>query len=948
MSMKKFFTLLTLVMLALGASFAGNKTVVFLYEPGYNSGKATTYGLAEGGYTLDQDPVYAALCTEFDVTPYALTAGEEADYELLQTYDCVVFSEAMSGNKTCTNNLVKLVGTVPIVSMKTYNYTSGRWSWAAPSNPGTKTSSIVIAPGFEDHELFKGLERNGDGSISLYDENTTVSSNRMQGFAQSAIIAGSPIEVETDKLYATASGTDYVSVHEIANVGDYKYVLVGMSSDNIWAVNSNGQRIIINAVNYVLGEGNFNMEEDIDIAYLYDSSYSTYKCGIDNDPFVVNTVLAEKNTVCIDVKDFTADDKEMLDSLSKFDLVVISEAIGGTHKFGVKLVELVNRVPILNFKAFFYANKRWSVGSGVNPVKVGSGVFGIPDIKVNEAYLEDELFADVDMEEDGTIHMFVNTELENNLMQAYTADANGLFGSDDVIATVSGQNCIHRHGSKNTYMLIPISSDANYVEEECNLSDAAIQLINNAVRLLAETKGNVIPCVTPTASFSYGNKVTTVTLSSSTTGATIYYTLDGTDPTEASTKYEGPFEITENCTIKAIAAKQGNDPSAVGTFEAIVQVIASAPEITVERLDGESYVTIASTQEGAVVYYGFVENATESNSAEYTEPVVLTSPATIYAFAAGEGFLASEIVSAFVGINGVDATNIRLDTLAHFDANTADWYWETTGGNSKVAYYMGKSAMSKYESIDTIVSGADTTYNYHPREAMIFYAQNSETNEFDNGWMVKTFGQLVQWENTAPQKVVGKAGDAAYNCDKVTDLIDGGATNCHITLTSRYSGEDYNASIESTRKFTGPFDIITFVGNNNSDGASLTLAIQVSTDQENWVSVDTVGVSYYKRFWTKQKSSYEGVDDVYVRVKQAGGGTKLAVYDIILKNNGELSKAYKDDDSGVKTISGEATLVGTEIYGVNGIRMSVLSKGVNIVRRTYSDGSVRVQKLLVK
>lgn len=945
--MKKLFTLVTLAVLAIGSAFAG-KTVAFLYEPGYNSGKATQYGLAEGGYTLEQDPIYAALCAEFDVTAIAIDASQEVDYELLGTYDCVVFSEAMSGNKTCTNNLVKLVGTVPIVSMKTYNYTSGRWSWAAPSNPGTKTSSIMPAAGFEDHALFKGLERNDDGSISLYDESTTASSNRMQGFAATAIIEGSPLADETDKLYATASGTDYVSVHEIANVGEYKYILVGMSSDNIWAVSANGQQIIVNAVNYVLGEGDFNMEDDINIAYLYDSSYANYKCGIDNDPFVVNTVLAERNTVCIDVKDLTENDTEMLDSLSKFDLVVLGEAIGGTHKFGVKLVELVNRVPILNFKAFFYANKRWSVGSGVNPVKVGSGVFGIADIKVNEAYLEDELFADVDMEEDGTIHMFVNTELENNLMQSYTANADGLFGSDDVIATVNDLPCIHRHGNKNTYMLIPISSDANYVEEECNLSDAAIQLINNAVRILAATKGNVTPCVAPTASFDYGNRVTTVTLASSTTGATIYYTLDGTEPTESSTKYEGPFEITEDCTIKAIAVKQGNDNSSVSVFEAIVQVVAAAPQISIERLSGVSYVTITTSEEGAVVYYGFVEKATTGNSAEYTEPVALTSPATVYAFAGGEGFLASEIVSAFVGVNGVDATNIRLDTIAHFDANTEDWHWETTGGNSKVAYYMGKSSMSMYESIDTIVSGADTTYNYHMREPMVFYARNSETNEFDNGWKVKTMGQLVQWENTTPQKTIGKAGDAAYYCDNVNDLVDGGATPGHITLTNRHSGEDYNASIESTRKYAGPFDIITYVGNNNSDGAALTLAVQVSADGETWESVDTVGVSYYKRFWTRHLSNYEGADEVFVRVKQAGGGTKLAVYDIVLRNNGELSKAYQEEGSGIIVATKESRLIGTEVYGVNGVRLSAPSKGINIVRRVYADGTVTVQKVLVR
>ena len=951
--MKKIFTLVMLAVMAIGSSYAAKK-IAFLYQPGYNSGKATSYGLLEGGYTLEQDPIYAALCAEFEVTVFEVDGNSEVDYELLQTFNCVVLSEAMSGNTTTTNNLVKLVGTVPVVSMKAYNYTSGRWSWAAPSNPGTKTSSLTIAAGFEGHALFQGLEPNGDGTIDIYDSSTTASSNRIQGFAASAVIAGSALEAETDKFYATATGTDYVCIHEVdGEDGKNPYVLVAMSSDNIWAVNANGQKIIINAVNYVMGDKGIDIEEDMHIAYLYDSSYNAGKtpcyCGIDNDPFVINTVIGEKNTDCIDVKDLTGDDTAMLDSLATYDLVVLSEAIGGTHKFGVKLVSLVNRVPILNFKSFFYANKRWSVGSGVNPVKVGSGVFGCADIVVSEAYREDELFTDVDMEEDGTIHMFNYTELENNLMQAYTVNADGIFGKDDVIATVNGNNCIHRHGAKNTYLLIPISSDAFYVEDECNLSDAAIQLINNAVNMLAATKGNVTPCVAPTASFAYANQVTTVTLATSTTDATIYYTVDGTDPTAASTKYVEPFEVTVDSTVvKAIACKQGNDDSGISTFVVKVQAVAVAPTIQLDRQDGVTYVTIVNNQEGASVYYNYTGADTKAASGDYAEAIAVKNPVTIYAFAMGDAFLASEVVSAFVGVNGMNANTIRLDTIAHFDANTTDWYWETSGGSSKVAYYMGKSAMSMYESIDTIVNGTDTTYQYNERQPMIWYAQNSETNEFDNGWMVKTMGQLVQWENTEPQKVVGRAGDAAYNCDKAEDLIDGGATKGHITLTTRYSGEDYNASIESTRKFQGPFDIITFVGNNNSDGAQLNMAIQVSKDQENWESVDTVGVSYYKRFWTKQCSSYEGTDEVYVRVKQSGGGTKLAVYDILLKNNGEISKQYKDDDdSSVQTLLINET-ISTEVYSIDGKRIAEPTEGICIIRKVYANGLVEVKKVLVK
>ncbi len=53
----------------------------------------------------------------------------------------------------------------------------------------------------------------------------------------------------------------------------------------------------------------------------------------------------------------------------------------------------------------------------------------------------------------------------------------------------------------------------------------------------------------------------TVALATKTTGANIYYTTDGTDPTSSSTKYSTAISITGTQTIKAIAVKSGMIPS---------------------------------------------------------------------------------------------------------------------------------------------------------------------------------------------------------------------------------------------------------------------------------------------------------------------------------------------------------------------------------------------------
>ena len=84
---------------------------------------------------------------------------------------------------------------------------------------------------------------------------------------------------------------------------------------------------------------------------------------------------------------------------------------------------------------------------------------------------------------------------------------------------------------------------------------------------------------TPTFSPAGGTYTGTqsVSLSSSTSGATLYYTTDGTAPTTASTKYTGAITVSSSKTIKAIAVKSGSTNSGVASAAYTINAAPSVP-----------------------------------------------------------------------------------------------------------------------------------------------------------------------------------------------------------------------------------------------------------------------------------------------------------------------------------------------------------------------------------
>jgi len=103
-----------------------------------------------------------------------------------------------------------------------------------------------------------------------------------------------------------------------------------------------------------------------------------------------------------------------------------------------------------------------------------------------------------------------------------------------------------------------------------------------------------------------------VTIADSTTGATIYYTTNGTTPTTSSTLYSGAITVSGTETVEAIAVASGYSNSAVASATYTITVTPQAATPVFSPAAG-SYtstqsVTIADSTTGAAIYYHHQRN----------------------------------------------------------------------------------------------------------------------------------------------------------------------------------------------------------------------------------------------------------------------------------------------------------------------------------------------------
>ena len=162
---------------------------------------------------------------------------------------------------------------------------------------------------------------------------------------------------------------------------------------------------------------------------------------------------------------------------------------------------------------------------------------------------------------------------------------------------------------------------------------------------------------TPTFSLAAGTYSTSqaVTLSTTTSGASIRYTTDGTTPSPTSgTLYSGAISITATTTINAIAYETGWTSSTVATATYTITATGTVATPTFSLAAGTytttQTVAISTTTTGAAINYT-TDGTTPSPGTIYSGPITISATSTINAVASKPGVGSSSIASATYTIN---------------------------------------------------------------------------------------------------------------------------------------------------------------------------------------------------------------------------------------------------------------------------------------------------------
>lgn len=223
-----------------------------------------------------------------------------------------------------------------------------------------------------------------------------------------------------------------------------------------------------------------------------------------------------------------------------------------------------------------------------------------------------------------------------------SVSANCYLGSDLNLISLSGNNTIivHLNAKEKTMHIDDVWGTTQTSSNGGSTTVSEISRYSNtAFKFIEDESMPDMRIEAPIIEISSQNILSII---SRTSGAAIYYTLDGKKPNSQSSMYINPVQLDRNCTIKAIAIKD-NIESDVAIRELRDAFVVAKPHI----ISSDNIVSMSCSTEGANIFFTRDNSVPTSESEEYKGAFPCAENTIIKAFATRKDYLDSPVATYF-------------------------------------------------------------------------------------------------------------------------------------------------------------------------------------------------------------------------------------------------------------------------------------------------------------
>ena len=354
------------------------------------------------------------------------------------------------------------------------------------------------------------------------------------------------------------------------------------------------------------------------------------------------------------------------------------------------------------------------------------------------------------------------------------------------------------------------------------------------------------------------NKEQTLKLTASDKNATIYYTLDGSDPTESSSEYSEPIKISKTTTVKSIAVDKKGNKSAINIQKYVIDASIIDPpveELTKVTLEASSknvnvgdkikLTATADTDDESVKYeFGYYDEDSEWNIlSEYS------SDNTYSWIVKDEGEYNVIVKAKSDDVDEIESESIKI-TVKKSGGQTYPKLSKVTIASNTQTVIKGQDV-----KLTATVNTEDPTVEY----SFGYYDDNNKWHQLRD----YTSSPSYIWTTTdaGTFEIVAKAKSEEVSA------IDSSSIS---VLVNEPGGEnpDPEESLKSVKIVSNKDsikvgDVVTFTATTNYDDGSVQYQFGYYDKNNNWKVLKQYSSSNVFE-WT---SGEVGTFDVYVRVK---------------------------------------------------------------------------------